>query len=256
MTARPHPEDVARLIREAAEAEILPRYKCLSSGDIHEKEPGQLVTEADVAAERMLARTLPGLFPGNVVGEESVFADPSLLGALDAPGAVWVIDPVDGTYNFAHGRSRFAVIVALVVDCRTVMGWIHDPLPDITVFAELGQGAWQESRRLAVDPSVPLARMRGAAPRRAALTARVAHVARTGSAAHDYLDLVRGQLDFAHYRKLMPWDHAAGVLIHAESSGHSALLDGQAYRPAALGGSQLLLAPDRDSWEELRGLVA
>jgi fructose-1,6-bisphosphatase/inositol monophosphatase family enzyme len=166
-----------------------------------------------------------------------------------------VVDPVDGTYNFANGNPRFGVIVALVIDGVTVMGWIHDPLPDVTVFARAGQGAWQGDERLIMPPARPLAEMRGAAPRRAALASRVAQVCRTGSAAHDYLDLVHGRLDFAHYRKLMPWDHAAGVLIHAEAGGHSALDDGAPYRPMALPGHQLLLAADRAAWSALHDLV-
>jgi fructose-1,6-bisphosphatase/inositol monophosphatase family enzyme len=250
----PDPAAVAALMRDAAIAEILPRFRTLGAGDIREKGPGQLVTDADVLAEVMLARTLTALLPAAVVGEEAVAVDPGRLDALARPGPVWVIDPVDGTANFAKGDPRFAVIVALVVDGITAMGWIHDPLADHTVFAAAGGGAWCGDTRLGVLPEVPLAEMAGSAGRKAALAAGVASLGRRGSAAHDYLDLVEGRLHFAHFRKLMPWDHAAGVLIHAEAGGRGALLDGSPYRPAA-GDGALLLAPGRDSWDALRALI-
>lgn len=254
MTGRPDPAAVARLIRDAALAEILPRFRHLEAGDIREKAPGQLVTDADTAAEAMLARSLTALLPAAVVGEEAVAGDPSLVDALARPGPVWVIDPVDGTANFAQGNPRFGVIVALVVDGATIMGWIHDPLADRTVFAAAGGGAWCGDTRLAVLPEVALAAMAGSAGRKAPLAAAVAAVGRRGSAAHDYLDLVEGRLHFAHFRRLMPWDHAAGVLIHAEAGGCGARMDGSPYRPG-LGDGGLLLAPGRRSWDALRALI-
>lgn len=254
MTGRPDADAVTRLMQAAAAAEILPRFRTLRQADIREKAPGQLVTDADLAAEAMLAEQLTRLLPAAVVGEEGVAADPGQLAALACPGPVWVIDPVDGTANFAKGDPRFAIIVALVVDGVTVMGWIHDPLSDRTVFAAAGSGAWCGETRVAVMPEVPLAEMAGSAGRKAALAARVAAISRRGSAAHDYLDLVEGRLHFASFRRLMPWDHAAGVLIHAEAGGCGARLDGSPYRPALTEGG-LLLAPGRRSWEQLRALI-
>lgn len=253
---RPDPDLVSEVIREAAEAEILPRFKCLKNDQIREKNPGSLVTEADVEAERLLTARLGALLPGSaVVGEEAVDADPSLLEALSRPGAVWIIDPVDGTGNFAHGRPRFAVIVALVVDGVTRMGWIHDPIPNRTVFAELGHGAWREGMRLRVAAEVPVNKMFGSVKKKGRLADAALHVARRGSAAHDYLDLVTGQLHFAHFKKLMPWDHAAGVLIHTEAGGVAAMADGSPYIPVAHPDGQLLLAPGLDSWTRLAALL-
>lgn len=247
---------VAKLIREAAEAEILPRFKKLSRDQIREKKPNQLVTDADVMAERLLTRRLTELLPGAaVVGEEAVDANPGLLDVLHQPGAVWIVDPVDGTGNFANNNPRFAVIVALVVDGQTVAGWIHDPVPNRTVVAERGQGAWRDGTRLKVAAEVPLPQMTGSVKKRGRVADQVLHVARRGSAAHDYLDLVTGRLHFAHFRKLMPWDHAAGVLIHAEAGGFGALIEGDSYTPVLHADGQLLLAPSRASWEQLAPLV-
>ncbi|MBR9970557.1 inositol monophosphatase [Magnetospirillum sp. J10] len=246
---------VAGLIREAAEAEILPRFKKLSRDQIREKKPNQLVTDADVMAERLLTRTLTDLLPGAVVGEEAVDANPALLDALHHPGIVWVIDPVDGTGNFANNNPRFAVIVALVVDGVTIAGWIHDPVPNRTVIAEIGQGAWRDGTRLKVAAEVPLPQMTGSVKKRGRVADQVLHVARRGSAAHDYLDLVTGRQHFAHFRKLMPWDHAAGVLMQQEAGGVAAMIDGTPYVPVLHADGQLLLTPGQHSWDQLAPLV-
>ena len=248
------PALVASIIREAAEAEILPRFKNLKAGQIREKKPNQLVTEADIEAEKVLSRRLLDVLPGAIVGEEGVEADPELMIALERPGAVWVIDPVDGTANFAHGNPRFAVVVALVIDGVTQAGWIHDPVPNRTVIAERGQGAWRGDARLKVSAEVPLIQMAGSVKKRGRVADHVLHVARRGSAAHDYLDLVTGKLHFAHFKKLMPWDHAAGVLIHAEAGGYGAMMDGTAYTPVLHAEGQILLAPGEKSWNELAPL--
>ncbi len=246
---------VAAVIAQVAEAEILPRFRCLSAGQIREKSPGQLVTDADVAAEAALGPLLCALLPGAVVGEEAVAANPALLTALERPGPVWVIDPVDGTANFARGDSRFAVIVALVVDQVTRMGWIYDPLTQRTVHAELGGGAWEGVNRLTIGKAKPLCDMKGSIRRGAPLTRRIAWGGRRGSAAHDYLDLAFGRLDFAVYHDLHPWDHAAGALIHAEAGGWPGLVGGASYQPRSLPDATLLLAPDRESWDQLAPLL-
>lgn len=245
---------VATIIREAAETEILPRFKNLQALQIREKKPNQLVTEADIEAEKLLSRRLRDVLPGSIVGEEGVEADPHLLTALERPGVVWIIDPVDGTANFAHGNPRFAVVVALVIDGVTQAGWIHDPVPNRTVIAHLGRGAWRGDTQLKVSAEVPLSQMAGSVKKRGRVADHVLHVARRGSAAHDYLDLVTGKLHFAHFKKLMPWDHAAGVLIHAEAGGYGAMLDGTPYQPVLHAEGQILLAPGERSWRELAPL--
>ena len=255
MSVRVSAASVAAIIRETAEAEIIPRFGHLAAGQIREKKPGQLVTEADTEAEKVLSHRLTQLLPGSlVVGEEGVDANPATLNSLEGQGAIWIIDPVDGTGNFAKGNPRYGVIIALVVDGVTRMGWIHDPMTDRMVIAETGQGAWLGEQRLSVLPDAPLEHLVGSVKRSAHLVSRVAKVGRKGSAAHDYLDLVTGQLHFAHFAKLMPWDHAAGVLIHTEAGGYSRLLNDKPYQPV-LCRSGLLLAPTEGCWKSLKPLV-
>lgn len=259
----PDLEQVSTLIREVAEREIMPHFRQLSAGDIrHKSGPTDLVTVADEAAERALTPRLLELAPGStVVGEEAVAADPAVLDRVFGDCPAWIIDPVDGTFNFAKGDSTFAVIVAYVRGGETLAGWIHDPCSGRTAVAAKGQGAWMDGRRLTVAPPVPVADMVGSLSVRftddatvARLTQRRSAVRRAdylGCAAHEYLRLIEGVAHFSLYHKLMPWDHAAGVLMHAEAGGHAALVDGRPYGPSVLEGS-LLMAPDPESWTRLR----
>lgn len=249
---------VAEIIREAAQAEILPRFRKLEPHQIREKKPGDLVTEADVEAERFLTRRLMEVLPGSlVVGEEATAHDPRVLDGLAGDAPVWVVDPVDGTANFARHLPVFGVIVALTIGGRTVAGWIHDPINDVMATAEVGEGAWLGQRRLSVvADGGPLAAMTGSLghDKNPLITRAVGRLTRSGSVAHDYIALAEGRLDFACYRRLMPWDHAAGVLLHGEAGGYSALLDGAPYRaqPSMAG---LLLAPGMAGWRALRDLI-
>jgi len=255
---------VSRLIAEAAAEEILPRHAKLAAGDIREKAPGDLVTIADEAMEHRLTGALQALLPGSaVVGEEAAARDPAVLRRLETDLPVWIIDPVDGTANFAKGEGDFGVMVALAVEGATVAGWIHDPLGRRMASAERGAGAWLDGRRLSVsDVPVDPAELSGTllagyygdrelGKRVQERRALVRALKSRRCAASEYLRLATGEMHFALFTKLMPWDHAAGVLIHAEAGGYNAYLDGESYRPARVAGPALLLAPDRASWQAL-----
>ena len=85
-------------------------------------------------------------------------------------------------------------------------------------------------------------------------TERLGSVFQLRCAGQEYLALVRGQSHFSLYHRLMPWDHAAGQLLHGEAGGYSARLDGSTYRPIHVDGG-LLLTPDRASWEMIHGVL-
>jgi len=249
------PQAVAAIIRDTAQTVILPRFQHLEANQIREKNPGDFVTIADTEAEAMLSARLTDLLPGSlVVGEEAVAADCSVLDRLSSDAPVWIIDPVDGTANFARGNSKFAVIIALAHHGRTVQGWIHDPVSGLMAVGESGSGAFIGERRLLVDKVVALQEMLGVCRKTPGLKREVKSIYRNGSAAHDYLDLLEGRAHFAHYMRLKPWDHAAGVLMHLEAGGVSGLCDGRPYAPTLWEG-HLLMAPSLESWEQLRQLL-
>lgn len=266
----PDRERVSRLIADVAATEIMPRFRRLGPADISEKAPGDLVTAADLAAEERLTAALLDMEAGSVVvGEEAAEHDPGALSALAGDAPVWIVDPVDGTRNFAHGKECFAVIVAYCRGGTTLAGWIHDPINDETVWAAAGEGAWIGARRLGAAAPGPVSGMRGSAgsgirrrldaERQGGDGADVpGSMLRYGCVGREYMDLARGTLDFARYGgRLKPWDHAAGVLIHREAGGFSALTDARSPYEATPGrpAGALLLAPDRACWDALHGVL-
>ncbi len=110
MTASIDIADLANILQEAAVKEILPRFRNLGDGDIREKsEAIDLVTEADEAAERLIKARVAEIAPTALfIGEESVAADPALLNTLEGAELAVVVDPIDGTFNFAAGIRPMA----------------------------------------------------------------------------------------------------------------------------------------------------
>lgn len=253
--------DVERLIQSVSETTILPRYQSLTKDEIRTKSgPGDLVTIADEEAEQKLAAGLVALLPGStVIGEETAAADPTVLDHLTRPGAVWVIDPIDGTANFVAGREAFGVIVALVEDGETQMGWIHDPLSARSVWAGQGEGSWINDQRVKIDIKdvTDLSALAIALYHRAfrPMPPALGNNTCLGSAAHEYLALAENRLQLCSFSRLNPWDHAAGVLIHQEAGGYSATMDGTPYEPADRSQSGILSAPSKAIWNQVRRLA-
>jgi fructose-1,6-bisphosphatase/inositol monophosphatase family enzyme len=259
---------LAALMRDAAKAEILPRFRRLGEGDIRIKtEASDLVTEGDEAAERYLKARFESVLPGALfVGEESVAAEPALLNRIAGADLVLTVDPIDGTFNFAAGLPLFAVMAAVVSKGETVAGIIYDPMGDDLILAEKGGGAWQVAAdgrrtRLSVIEPASLDQMYGMASTgylpgadRATVLgnmAKVRFLMNYRCAGHEYRTFASGHVHFLMYNKLMPWDHLPGTLISQEAGAYAARFDGSAYLPEHAAGG-LILAPNRDMWEALR----
>lgn len=146
-----HLDDVTEAVREAAAAEIVPRFRQLAEDDVVQKSgPHDLVTSADRLAELRLTDALTALLPGSaVVGEEAVHADPAVYGALEGDAPVWIVDPVDGTRQFVHGDPGFCTLVALVRGGETLASWTYAPALGELAIAVLGDGATLNGTRLA-----------------------------------------------------------------------------------------------------------
>jgi fructose-1,6-bisphosphatase/inositol monophosphatase family enzyme len=258
---------IIALLRRVAQTEILPHFKKLGPGDVRMKSgPLDPVTVADEAAERALNAGLRALFPGDdVIGEEAVSAGAARLERLAEPGRVWVLDPIDGTANFAAELPLFGVMAALVEADKVLAGFIYDPFGDDCALALAGQGAWMvaadgSKRRLHVAAPVPVSQMVGSMswrymeePLRSHVLHRLDNMAAVTDyrcAAHQYRMLAAGYCHVQMFRKLLPWDHAAGVLLHREAGGYARHFDGTEYRPTHITGG-LLLTPDAASWEDL-----
>jgi fructose-1,6-bisphosphatase/inositol monophosphatase family enzyme len=263
------PASVAAVLVEAGQREILPRYRNLAAADIATKSgPNDLVTAADLAAEAFLAERLGALLPGaTMVGEEAASRDPGLVRRLAEESWSWVVDPVDGTYNFAKGKPGFSVIVALVRAGRTMGGWIHDPLGGASLTALSGGGAWigGTRARLAVPGSlaafagayyISASRAPGLRQRLKSVSGRLGPASFVGSAGAEYLAMAAGRLHGAVFTNQWPWDHAAGILAATEAGGHVAYLDGALYRPSENRQRPLLIASDPATWQGVADLIA
>ena len=187
-----------------------------------------LVTEADEAAEALLLSSITEEFP-----EDSILAEEAGSHHHGTSPWWWVVDPLDGTTNFVHGVSRFAVSIGITYDGKPVGGVVHDPCSLKTYHAAEGQGAWCESERLRVSETMsmgesllvtgfPYDRADCArelvAPLVRALE-RARGVRRFGSACLDLVDVARGTIDGYWEPRLHPWDMAAGVLLVREAGG-------------------------------------
>lgn len=269
-TRRDH-ERLDAILREAARREVMPRFRGLTDDDIREKQaPGDLVTEADEAAERFICAELAQAFPGaTLIGEEAVTKNPALLGQLADADLAFVIDPIDGTLNYASDLSLFAVMSAVIVRGEIVGAVIHDPTAEDSAMALRGEGAWLgrtdgTTRGLRVAPAVATRHMNGMAswqyfpePLRSTLPGRFPAFLEVGSlrcCGQEYRLAAAGRLQFLLYGVLNPWDHAPGVLLYTEAGGHARLLDGRPYSPTERPAG-LLCAPDETSWQEIRSTL-
>lgn len=251
-------DQVSTLMRDVAADVVMPRFRLLAPEEIDEKSPGEIVTIVDRESERRLHDGLAALGLGaRIVGEEAAEADPDLLEGVDR-GLVWLIDPLDGTANFAEGRAPFGMMAALVEDGAPLAAWILDPLAGRLCHAERGKGATCDGQRV---------RARSATRRvpRAALGThflppdrreRVHAAAANGldvqpvprCAAESYPRLVLGQDDVALFQRILPWDHAAGALFLTEAGGKATHWDGRPYRVGGTG-QGMLAAATPDLWQ-------
>ncbi|GID26343.1 inositol monophosphatase family protein [Paractinoplanes brasiliensis] len=257
-------DQVGELIREVAATVVLPRFRHLSTDEIAQKSPGDLVTIADKESEQALTRGLTALLPGSaVVGEESVAADPRVLDRLGDAGAVWIVDPVDGTNNFAAGKTPFAVMVALLRDGEPTASWILDVVDDHLTVAELGSGAYRDGVRVKTRTDDPGAdTLRGVvATHYLPEELRKVAASHTGAfgevtkgrhcAGYEYPAVALDEQQFALFWRILPWDHVPGSLIVQEAGGTALHLDGEPYRPTD-SERGLLVAANDDIWRTVR----
>ena len=231
---------VLALVREAAERAILPRYRALQAHEVSAKSPDDMITIADRESETILADGLALLLPdATIVGEEAASLDPVLLKRL-GDALCWIIDPLDGTNNFAKGEPPFGVLVALAEAGETIAGWIYNPLTGRFCHATRGQGAFVNDERIrsvgsgqekpVVALSLALADPRHAPRMEALLKPRSLLVSIPRCAAEQYPRVALGQNDIAFVNRTFAWDHAAGALFLNEAGGRVARYDGAPYR--------------------------
>ncbi len=261
-------DPVLQAVRAAGKAAVLPRFRALGAGEVSQKTDfADLVTVADTEAEAMIGAALAQTWPeARVLGEEAVAADPTLHAAMAGPGWQVIVDPVDGTWNFAKGLASFGMIAVAARDGMAQYGVLYDPLLDDWVEVTAGgltrfvraDGRVQVLRVSEVsDP----AQMCGYVPtglfppaqKRAAVLAGLGYgrVTSLRCSCHEYRLLAQGHVEFVlSGPEPHPWDHAAGVLAVQAAGGVARFLDGGAYDLARRFGV-LVVANSEATWSRV-----
>jgi myo-inositol-1(or 4)-monophosphatase len=199
-----------------------------------------LVTEVDLAVERMFRDLITERFPDHQVLAEEMSGGASLPG-----GPCWVFDPIDGTTNYAHGLPIFCASLALEIDGVAQVGAIFDPTRRELFTAERRGGAFLNGRPLRVSDTATLVdamlvtgfpydvhdRVEEIVGLFGAFVGEARAVRRLGSAAIDLCYVAAGRMDGFWERDLKPWDVAAGALIVAEAGGRVTQMDGAVFDP-------------------------
>ncbi|OQY43208.1 MAG: hypothetical protein B6240_12975 [Desulfobacteraceae bacterium 4572_87] len=198
-----------------------------------------LVTEADLAAEKIVLEMLRNHFPeDNILSEEAGIRDFS-------SNRTWIVDPLDGTTNFAHGFPFFAVSIALQVETQLVLGMVYNPFMGEFFEAQKGQGALLNGNPIHVSSAQAMddallstgfpydirERSNRIFERFKTMVIRSRGVRRGGSAAVDLCYVAAGRLDGHWEENLKPWDTAAGVVIVLEAGGTLSTCEGGHFSP-------------------------
>jgi myo-inositol-1(or 4)-monophosphatase len=242
--------DIATIAAQAAGTELQHYWGNLT--DVREKgRPGDLVTEADRAAEKAVLEVLTRHFPDHaILAEES-----GVLGNPDSRYQ-WAIDPLDGTTNYAHQYPVFAVSIGLLIDGVPQVGVVYNPIRQELFQAATGLGATLNRRAMRVSQTTELSRsllVTGFAYDRTEtpdnnyaefchLTHITQGVRRAGSASLDLADVACGRVDGYWERGLSPWDIAAGIVLVREAGGRVTAYD---QSDLAIRSGRLLATNDR-----------
>ena len=198
-----------------------------------------LVTEADHASEKVIIEVIRESFPGHSILSEEV-------GAITQESEFkWIIDPIDGTVNFANGIPLCCVSIAVEKDGKMVLGAVYNPFMNEFFVAEKGQGATLNDKKISVSaktevlksclvtgfPYTYLDHPNGPLEVFSRLIRQGVPVRRLGSAAIDLCWVAAGRFDGFYEHKLAAWDSAAGFLLVEEAGGRVTDYDGNHYSP-------------------------
>lgn len=235
MSALPPITELSALIVAAAREELLPRFRQVSYS---RKADDSLLTEADLAMQQRLARELAAHWPQiPFLGEEMSSEEQQRLLQSGEQG-VWIVDPLDGTRNFAAGVPFFSVSVALLKQGEVVLGVVYDPVRDECFSAVKGEGAQCNGEPLhaltapsQLRQTITIIDFKRLAPELATrlVTERPFSSQRSfGSVAIDWCWLAAGRCHTYLHGAQRLWDYGAGTLIFAEAGGHFCTLEGEA----------------------------
>lgn len=257
--------EILAICRDVTDRIILPRFRNLADHHVDDKGGGDPVTIADRESEEALQEALDKLAPGlPCVGEEAAHHDDSVLEYLKGP--CWIVDPIDGTRNFASGQPPFGILIAQADGGVAQSGWIYDCLSGRFCAAHRGKGAFVGGDKIT-------ARTTGEEPPVAAISLIFMDEAKRASmiehicpnyrltdipycAAEQYPRLALGENDVSIFERTLAWDHAAGCLWLEEAGGKAARPDdGSPYRVDEWDRKGLVAAATPSLWEAMAARI-
>ena len=141
---------------------ILPKHKNLKDKDLMRKNNNDLVTSVDILVEDELNNILCKLLPNSLfVGEEKFSQTPNILNNYNQKEYCWTVDPIDGTTNFAKGKEKFAIMIALSFREQILQSWIYKPLKEEICCAIKGEGTFINERKINIYNSSSLNKSKG-----------------------------------------------------------------------------------------------
>ncbi len=223
--------EVARSM--ALEAGALLREGLSRRKHVNHKGAIDLVTEYDLQSEQLIVQGLRKAFP-----QDAILAEEG--GGSQSAQGTWLVDPLDGTTNYAHGIPFFAVSIAYRVQGEIQLGLVYDPVRAELFHTQRGQGAWLNDRRLRVSTTAKLGKAllttgfpydirthpENNLDHFAAFALRSQGVRRLGAASLDLAYVAAGRFDGYWELRLWPWDWAAGILLVREAGGKVTRTDG------------------------------
>lgn len=218
------------LLKSVAQEVILPRFRSLRDDEVHEKNPGDLVTDADREAEVLITKELRAQYPDAlVVGEEATAEAPDLVHNVESADHVFTVDPIDGTKNFVHGRPDYGVMVAEMVRGTATRSWIWQPTHGTAWYAHHEEGVFKDGQRVDTPTLGNPLVCASSDPRDEGYAAPFTVRGTKWACAMDYPMLASGEVDALLYRCARPWDHVPGLVVAEALGGESRYLDGSPY---------------------------
>ena len=249
-------ERIKEIVITLSKAELLPRFNSVAR---NYKADGSVVTEADLIMQSRLTTALHNAYPEiQLLGEEMSAEKQQEL--LSSGQALWCLDPVDGTSNFAAGMPYFCVSLALIEHSKVTLGLVYDPIRDECFSAQLGQGATLNEHTLsAKSTDLPLShsialidfkRLSSELATQLVLNRPYASQRSLGSIALELCWIAAGRGHIYLHAKQQLWDYAAAQLIISEAGGFACTLEGQALSTNELVPLSTIAALDEDLFKQ------
>ncbi|PSW16710.1 hypothetical protein C9J01_06870 [Photobacterium rosenbergii] len=259
-------DDVLHVIKKCSRQTILSGLSASSNVEKNQKKSASdIATQDDREIEKQLRQSLSHIFPtALIIGEESVYESPELLSQAEAASLSIIIDPIDGTWHYAHGSNLVGVMIAILKNGRCIFGVIYDPLNDEFIYAVEGEGAFVRTKdnvtkSVAISANSPNIGLCSPfhfndAKIREVISSWMNNYDRVFSlscSSFEYKMILNGGASFyLTHESPKPWDHLAGVLIVNEAGGYAAKIDNTEYLLSDKD-NNLLVCSSEKIWQQI-----